>query len=501
MMIFCSPIRWLCLFWSTLAVLSPGLEARAQSASEEDIRLRLDRDFERQSREREQRLLEEADALDGPIDRLEIDGRTYSVGDNVHDVGRALYISIQRQDWSAAARFLAAYLRFEDRDPMLVLYAQGGLARARGDLEEAEARYRDLMRLQDDFLPGALELARVLFENRKDRDARRAFEKIRILLAGQGAPATGVLRTVDAFLGALRQRRRPQGSIAFGPGYNSNLNQSSASQDCLFAAENGVCLIERIIPDPIKAIGVNLEGSAGVRLPLGGHHGVSLRSVAFGDVYPEHHDFSQITVNTQIGYDYQTARNTLSLAPTFDAATLGSDVLYTAVGARATWTHMLSERAGMTLETRLRDFTHRQSSFRFNDGLLAEAFLTGWRVYPGGWVVIGGADFADKQADEKANAHRQAGLRAGVRKAFGEQLDLFALASIRYREYGAFNALLDERRRDVTQNYTLILGRPVWRIAGLTPELRADYVRAASTVEWLFSYNRIAVSLRMKYDF
>ena len=68
----------------------------------------------------------------------------------------------------------------------------------------------------------------------------------------------------------------------------------------------------------------------------------------------------------------------------------------------------------------------------------------------------------------------------------GEQLDLFALASVRYREYGAFNALLDARRRDVTQNYTLIPGRPVWRGAGLTPELRADYVRAASTVGWLF---------------
>ena len=500
-MIFRLPIRWFYLFGSVLAVLSPGLEARAQSASEEDIRLRLERDFERQSREREQRLLEEADALDGPIDRLEIDGRTYSVGDNVHDVGRALYISIQRQDWTAAARFLAAYLRFEDRDPMLVLYAQGGLARARGDLDEAEARYRDLMRLQGDFLPGALELARVLFENRKDRDARRAFDKIRTQLELQGAQAAGVLRTIDAFLAALRQRRRPQGSIALGPGYNSNLNQSSASRDCLFAAKNGECLLERTIPEPIAAVGVNLEGSAGARLPLGGRHGVSLRAVAFGDVYPEHHDFSQITVNMQIGYDYQTARNTLSLAPTFDAATLGPDMLYTAAGARATWTHVLSERAGVTVEARLRDFAYRQSSFRFNDGLLTEAFLTGWRVYPGGWVLIAGADFADRQADEKANAHRQAGLRAGVRKAFGEQLDLFALASVRYREYGGFNALLDDRRRDVTQNYTLVLGRPVWRIAGLIPELRADYVRAASTVDWLFSYDRIAVSLRMKYDF
>ena len=45
---------------------------------------------------------------------------------------------------------------------MLVAYAEGGLARAVGDFDEAEARYRTLLDLQDDFLPGQLELARVL---------------------------------------------------------------------------------------------------------------------------------------------------------------------------------------------------------------------------------------------------------------------------------------------------------------------------------------------------
>lgn len=498
---FRSLSRALHLFFWFLAILSPCLEAQAQTPNDEDIRLRLEQEFKQQSREREQKLLEDADAIDAPLDRLEIDGRTYSVGDNVHDIGRALYISVQRKDWNIAARFLGAYLRFEDRDPMLVLYAEGGLARARGDLGEAEARFRDLMRLQEDFLPGALELARVLFENRKDRDARQTFEAVRARLQAQGAQADGVLRTVDAFLEALRRRRGWQGFFALGPGYNSNLNQSSASQTCLFSADNGECLLERTIPDAIAAAGVNFEGNIGARLPLGAHHGVKLRAVAYGDIYPEHHDYSQATINTQIGYEYQTARNTLSLSPTFDAATLGDDMLYTAVGGSATWTHALSVRAGVTVEARVRDFTYRQSEFRFNDGLLTEAYLTGWRIYPDGWVVIAGADFSDKQADEKANAHRQAGLRAGIKKTFGEELDLFLLASLRYREYGGFNELLDDRRRDVTQNYSLIIGRPAWRIAGLTPELKADYLRANSTVSWLFSYDRIALSLRMKYAF
>ena len=493
------PNRWLSL--PGCALLALGLAGEARGAGEADTRLRLEREFEQEGRAREDRLLEDAEALNGPPEELEGNGQPDTVGDNVHDVGRALYIFVQRQDWSGAARFLEVYLRFEDRDPMLVAYAEGGLARAMGDFDEAEARYRDLLDLQGEFLPGQLALARVLFAHRKDKEAHRAFEGLRVRLKAQGAQAAGVLRTVEAFLGALRERRGPRGALALGPGYNNNLNQSSASRTCLLAAPNGVCLLERTMPAPIAALGLNIEGRAGLRAPLGGHHGLSLRAVAYGDIYPDYHRFSQVTLNTQIGYDHQSARDTLSLAPTFDAVLSGSDLFHTAVGVRAAWTHLFSGHTGATVEARWRDISHRPAAFRFDDGLSSEVFLTGWRTGSNGWTLIGGADFSDKRAAEKPVAWRQVGLRVGVSKAFGERLDVFLLASVRYRNYGGFNALLDARRRDVTQNYTLILGRPAWRVAGLTPELRLDYTRAVSTVDWLYSYDRLSVSLRVKYEF
>lgn len=494
------PGRWRSLPCCALLALVPGFATEARDAGEADTRLRLEREFEREGRAREDRLLEDADALDGPLEPAQID-QTRSIGDTVHDVGRALYIALQRQDWPGAARLLEAYRCFADRDPMLTRYAEGALARAQGDLEKAEARYRALLALRGDFLPGQLELARVLFENRKDREARRAFDNIRARLKAQGARAAGVLRTVEAFLGALRERRGPRGAIALGLGYNSNLNRSSASRACLLAAANGVCLLQRATPAPIEAPGLNFEGRVGARLPLAGHHGLSLRAVAYGDVYPGHREFSQITLNTQLGYDHQTARDTLSLGPTFDAALSGLELFHTAVGGRAAWTRLFSGNAGASVEARLRDFTHRPATFGFDDGLSAEVFLTGWRGWSGDWTLIGGADFSAKQAAERPNAWRQAGLRAGLGKAFGEQLELFLLASLRYRKYGGFNALLNRRRRDVTQNYTLILGWPAWRAARLRPELRLDYTRVRSTVDWLYSHDRLTLGLWMKYDF
>ena len=222
---------------------------------------------------------------------------------------------------------------------MLVEYAVGALAREKGDLAAAERHYRALLAIKADFLPGKLELARALFDNRKDREAERAFQAARDQLANDGPQAEGVTRTVDAYLGALKRRRSWQGTFAIGPGYSSNLNQSSASYTCLLAADDGTCLIDRQVPEAIGAMGVNFEGTLARDIPLGGHSGLRARAILFGDVYPEHHTYSQATLIARLGYQYQTARNAVSLSPSYEIGSLGSSVLYDAPGVNAEWTH------------------------------------------------------------------------------------------------------------------------------------------------------------------
>ncbi|MDX3911277.1 MAG: hypothetical protein QHC67_15880 [Sphingobium sp.] len=202
--------------------------ASAQIENGQDTRLRLDQQLDQQRARQEEKGLEGIDGTDAP-DSLVIDGKTYAVGNNVDDIGKALYISVGRRQWADVRRFLATYELLPDHDPMLVHYAKGGLARAGGDLAEAEREYRALLKLNSTFLPGQLELGRVLFENRKDRDAKRAFQAIRDQLADGGEQAQGVLRNVDAFLGALKKRQGWQVNLALGPSYSDNVNQSSAS--------------------------------------------------------------------------------------------------------------------------------------------------------------------------------------------------------------------------------------------------------------------------------
>ncbi|HEX7783918.1 MAG TPA: surface lipoprotein assembly modifier [Sphingobium sp.] len=473
----------------------------AQNVTDQDTRLRLDQQIEGQKRKAEKELLENADALDGPPTSLEIDGKTYAVGDNVDEMGKALYIAVGRKQWRDVRRFLAAYGRYPDRDPMLVLFARGALARQDGKLEASERNYRELAALNADFIPGQLELARVLFENRKDREARRAFENVRQMLVAQGDETHGVLATVDAFLAALKRRRGWQGTVTLGPGYSTNLNQSSASYTCLLAMTDGTCLFERKVPDPIKAMGINFEATLGRSLPLADHHTIRITALLFGDIYPGERDYSQATLITRLGYQYQSARDTFSLSPSFDAGTFGSSVLYDAWGANAEWQHTLAPNMLFRIEANYRDYRYRQQSFLSQNGPLADVSLTAFYVPSPSWTVFGGPDFAAKDTPATVDAYRQWGGRLGINKTFGKSVSLLMIGSYRRRDNRSYSEVFAAKRSDDQYNATAIARFPALKFVGLTPEVVVQHTRVESNIDWLYSYKRTTASVRLSQVF
>ncbi|KAG9590110.1 hypothetical protein KCV01_g11985, partial [Aureobasidium melanogenum] len=480
------------LFALALATACPAV--RAQTV--DDTRLRLDQTGERREVAREKSLVEDADTS-----RIVIDGKTYSVGDTASDVGEALYVSVEKRAWGDARRFLARYENMPDADPMLLHYARGGLAREDGNLAGAEREYRDLLQLQDGFLPGELELARVLFESQQDRDAEALFRRIDGQLPATDDKAAGVRKSVETFLAALKRRRAWQGSFAIGPSYNDNLNQTSASETCLLIGPDGTCFINRKVPPAIGSRGVNFEGSLSRREPLSGHSGIYLRSFAFGDIYPGHSRYNQVTSVTQIGYDHRTAHDTWAVAPTFDAGTYGTGLLYTAWGGHAEWIHDVNTNTTFKLEADRKQFRYKQPGYNAYDGALRDAFATFWYQLPRQWTVFGGLDLVDKDARDVTQGFIQRGARIGVVRAWGNAFTTYLSASFRYRDYAAYSELLEARRHDVERNLIFILGMPKFRFMGLTPSLTAQINRVRSNVGWLYSYQRRQVSFRLEHTF
>ncbi|EMC2290395.1 DUF560 domain-containing protein [Salmonella enterica] len=491
-------IRCLYLISLGLFVLKP---ASAQERS--DTRLILEQGVERQALERERELLR--DEVRPPVTGrpvLTIDGKTFHVERTANALGQALYLSLQRQQWEDAQAFLTEYLALPDRDLLLVHYAQGALARVRGDLDQAQAEYRALLGLRPDFLPGRLELARVLFEDAQEREAEEAFSEILSSIDAGDPKTAGVRKTIEAYRSALEQRSGWNGTFSLGPTWTDNVNRTSASRTCLVSDSSGFCYYERALPDAIRASGLDFDASAQKRIPLAGHHGAYVRSLVYGKQYRDYGEYNETTLITQAGYSYRTARYQAALAPSFEMYQWGNDTLYGAWGLHGEWSYMLSPRSLIKLEGDYKDLRYRQELYAKNfDGSNRSVYATYFHEVGAGWTLFGGLDFVDSEAKEDTNAYLQKGVRLGASLQLPSGFIGTLFASYRHRDYGAYSPLFEARGEDDDQNYTLIVKAPRWQVAGFVPSITYRYNKVKSNVDWLYSYDRNDVSLKMEYTF
>jgi len=488
---------------AALLVLAASLPAFPVVAQErDDTRRMLDQSVERHALQRERELLKDELDDDGPRPTLDIEGKSYTVERSASDLGRALYLSIQQKRWDAAQRFLAEYLTLADHDPLLLHYAQGALARRDGRYADAERHYRALLALKPDFLPGRLELARVLFEDQQDREAGELFDAIAAAVDAGDPRTAGVRKSVQAFQRALASRRAWSGAFAFGPTWNDNLNRSSASRTCLLADSSGFCYIDRQLPAAIGAGGVDYDASLDKRLPLRGHHGLYLRSLLFGNGYRGHSAYNELTTTTQAGYSYRSGRHGISLAPAFEYYAWGNDALYAAWGVHGEWNWTLSPSSLLKLEADYKDMRYRRQDYARNyDGGLRSAYATYFRSLGARWTVFGGIDVVASDARQAANGYLQRGARLGASLQWPAGFVGSAFASYRRRDYDAYSAVLGARRRDDEQNYTVVLKAPRLAFAGFTPLLTLRHNRVHSNVDWLYGYDKNAISLKLERVF
>ncbi|WP_423176957.1 tetratricopeptide repeat protein, partial [Stenotrophomonas maltophilia group sp. CASM10] len=188
-------------------------------AQQDDLRRVLEQGSELRHQQQDQQRLQQAESQ---RPTLTIDGKTVRVERTVDDLGQALYLSLQHQQWPAAAAFLAEYIELPGHDPLLRHYAQGALARVAGDHPRAAQEYEALLAAQPDFLPARLELARVYAEDQRDREAVALFGAIKAGIDSNDPATAGVRARVDSYLDALQARRRWKAAVAAGPAWSDN---------------------------------------------------------------------------------------------------------------------------------------------------------------------------------------------------------------------------------------------------------------------------------------
>ena len=476
--------------------------APTASAADQDTNLRLNQTIDYRATKQERELLKDELPGDGTAPLLTIDGQTYSVGNNLNELGHAVYLSVQRQQWPQARDYLKRYIALPGHDPMLTAYANGALARADGNLDKAECDYRELLAIQPDFLPGRLELARVQFENRKDRDATVAFRLISSGLSPSDAQAMGLGKTVDSFIQALDHREDWQGSFAIGPTWSDNLNQSSESTVTYrYVTAEETILVKRSLPKAVSAHGQDYEATLNKRIAISGHHGLFVRSLLYGQAYEKESEYNEGTLINNAGYSYHDARNQYAFGPSYEFNTVGSDAMYSAWGLHGEWIHTLSATRMFKLEGDYKDMAYKHAINSNLDGGVTSVYATLFQVLPRQWTLFGGVDITDRNTRDRTMAYLQRGVRLGAAKDFDIGVSAVLFASYRKRQYDAYSAILDGRRNEDEQGYTFILRAPRLSVYDVVPSLTVKYNKVHSNIDWLYSYDKNSISLKLEKQF
>ncbi len=488
---------WVCSLAFLWIVNITGVQA-----SDKDINLRLSQQGALDIRAREQSILQDEYAKEAATSQLTIDGKTYQVANNLSDLGQALYLTVKRKQWLAAATFMQRYLLLPGHDLMLVYYARGGLARQRGDLRAAEQAYQALLDLKTDFLPGQLELARTLFDNHKNKAANTLFTQIETAIPVTDAKTADVRQTIASFKQALAQRDDWLISINAGSTYTDNINQTNNQSSCLFYLPNtNSCFIKRSRPEKISARGIEFDASAHKRWSLQDHHGLFVRSFIYGNVYRNQPDYGETNAQLQAGYSYQSAQNQISLSPIFEMNFIGEDALYDARGFNADWLHTISAERLFKLEVSAKTLDYRSDLHSYEDGELYSANATLWQQLPQQWLFFGGLDYSEKNNQDKVSSHHSKGLRVGLSKKFIQGVETTLFASYRKREFKAYNAIYGVQRKDHEKSYTLTVSAPRFDVFGMTPNLTFKHKRVDSNADFFHSYSRNTVSLKLEKRF
>lgn len=481
-----------------LVVLSPTLRA-----DEDDTRQLINK-IDRTTSARERAYVPAADPAEHDASLITIEGQTYNVQNSVADLGPAIYVALNLQQWQKVRQFVERYRQLPDHEPALVHMAQGLLARHERHYRRAIAELRSALAQDSGFLRARLELARTLFEDNQSAEAQALFDAV----ASAGIPEQ-VVPVLEGYQAALEERRSWHGSVSLGLGYNSNINQANGMLTSTRLCTFFECYeYSRKMPDPIKSASRVYDLAAERRVQLYGNHHLLVRGLSYGSNYHKHGEDTPQTwydENTSVvyaGYNYLSALNDVSLTPMFEHYYSDHHAKYQASGLRGEWKHSLTERLRVGVQAQARHFRfqgEQRDYFEDYDERMGGGTLS--YLIDNQTLLYGGATYTRRSQDADTASSREYMGNVGVYRMFEAGLNLNLTALYRTTRYDAPDVFLGGLRKDKQQIYIANLALPRFSLAGVVPNLYVKRTVTDSSIDWAYAYRQTEVALKFEKTF
>lgn len=372
-----------------------------------------------------------------------------------------------------------------------------------GRATEAAEVLRGIVEAHPDHLPARAELGRAYASQGDFAAARRELA----MVADQDTVPAEVRDSMDRYIAALdarldaQRRTRVSGYVRVRSGYDSNVNNATDE--------------ERILIPAFAALGLGTlsadareqeDGFAETSARLSVVHATSGRARLVADLSANVRNnfdevrFDQTTFGGSLGYGWETANGSVTLAGQAQTFRVDHEVFRNAFGVLAGW--RTRTRGGKDLSLNLQfsdlDFPDNDTrdAHRGALGATVGAAVAAGHTYLFGGAYAGREETTDGRFDHLSQWFM--GARAGVETRTSDRLALFA-------------AIVAERQIYDEDEPVFMTARRTWRAdlrGGLRYRLSRDidllveagYTRADSNIV-LFDYDRVTASMRIEYAF
>ncbi|MDX7986352.1 DUF560 domain-containing protein [Xenorhabdus sp. 12] len=415
---------------------------------------------------------------------------------HLKNIAQALFLAINHQQWGEVSRLLAVYQNIPGYNPLLANFAQGGLARFEGNLTLAAFYYQKILRQKPQSTRIRLELARVYFEDQKNREAKQLFDK----LSKQRPLPEIVLQNIHRYQTAIARRSGWHTSLSLGYTYNDNINTSSGQSTCLFAIKEDQCLKKVTAQKKIKDWENTYNVTLNRRNQLVGHHGIFGKGSIYGENYLHYHDKNENSLLLAGGYYYRNRTHDLSFGPLFEYHYDSDNQSYYAIGANMKWKWDISAQDSLYVELEHKKLNYKQA-LHFKNSELSSSYFSLSHAINDKFILFGGGLWVYRNNPSPPERYQQWGVNAGIAGQLYPGITASLFVTLNQLRFGSDSTSLQISRQDNEQIYTACIKFPAAQIAGITPSLTFRHQRNRSNVGWLHSYDKNEVQIQLEKHF
>lgn len=359
---------------------------------------------------------------------------------NIDEMGFLLYDFLRKKEFKKIDVIIDEYIRHEQHDKNLVRFIHAEKEMIKKNYEKAALLYQKILAEQPNTLTVELNLARALFEIKRDQDALSMYQGIQIRY--ENKLPIKIKKFVSYQIGHLQNKNSWQGMIRFGTSYDLNLNEASNKnkQHCAY----NTCMSSG--SKPIAGGKWQYSVDVSKRYPVYQRHAAKLLLGGAGIEPMKDVTSRRNSLFIGAGYQFEDNVKKIELLPVFKTHWCDNQFRHVSIGIKSTIDYLFDEQVALSGYLSV-DKNYHIANYDFNDGREVSYALVGRHIITPSTVLSLGFHGVNRDKRLSSDSYQQQGIKADVLNYY-DLFELLISTGYKNTQFKSFDRSINVRRED-----------------------------------------------------